>query len=79
MTVLGFVLYGSMVLLPIWLQTLLGYPAAAGRHRHGAARDGVDDRHAAGRRRCLPRFDPRKLLAGGLLRGRGALPGCFGN
>ena len=27
MTVLGFVLYGSLVLLPIWLQTLLGYPA----------------------------------------------------
>jgi len=26
MTVLGFVLYGSMVLLPIMLQTLLGYP-----------------------------------------------------
>jgi DHA2 family multidrug resistance protein len=27
MTCVGFVLYGSMVLLPIWLQTLLGYPA----------------------------------------------------
>jgi DHA2 family multidrug resistance protein len=27
MTVLGFVLYGSLVLLPIMLQTLLGYPA----------------------------------------------------
>ena len=27
MTILGFVLYGSTVLLPIWLQTLLGYPA----------------------------------------------------
>ena len=27
MTVVGFVLYGSMVLLPIFLQTLLGYPA----------------------------------------------------
>src|SRR4051812_33331456 len=27
MTVLGFVLFGSMVLLPIMLQTLLGYPA----------------------------------------------------
>ena len=26
MTVLGFVLYGSLVLLPIMLQTLLGYP-----------------------------------------------------
>ncbi|MBV9610415.1 MAG: DHA2 family efflux MFS transporter permease subunit, partial [Acidobacteria bacterium] len=27
MTVLGFVLYGSTVLIPLWLQTLLGYPA----------------------------------------------------
>src|SRR5919198_6113748 len=27
MTVLGFVLYGSTVLVPIWLQTLMGYPA----------------------------------------------------
>jgi DHA2 family multidrug resistance protein len=27
MTVVGFVLYGSMVLLPIMLQTLLGYPS----------------------------------------------------
>ena len=27
MTVLGFVLYGSLVLLPIMLQTLLGYPS----------------------------------------------------
>ena len=27
MTVLGFVLYGSLVLLPIWLQTLLAYPS----------------------------------------------------
>src|SRR5215203_5176204 len=26
MTVVGFVLYGSMVLLPVMLQTLLGYP-----------------------------------------------------
>ncbi len=27
MMILGFVLYGSLVLLPIWLQTLMGYPA----------------------------------------------------
>ena len=27
MTILGFVLYGSTVLIPIWLQTLMGYPA----------------------------------------------------
>ena len=33
MTVLGFVLYGSLVLLPIMLQTLLGYSSVAGRRR----------------------------------------------
>src|SRR5258708_16449459 len=27
MTTLGFVLYGSLVLLPLFLQTVLGYPA----------------------------------------------------
>ena len=27
MTIVGFVLYGSLVLLPIMLQTLLGYPS----------------------------------------------------
>ncbi len=27
MTCLGFVLYGSLVMLPIWLQTIMGYPA----------------------------------------------------
>lgn len=27
MTILGFVLYGSTVLLPLWLQVLMGYPA----------------------------------------------------
>ena len=27
MTMLGFVLYASLMLLPIYLQTLLGYPA----------------------------------------------------
>jgi DHA2 family multidrug resistance protein len=27
MTVVGFVLYGSIVMIPIWLQTLMGYPA----------------------------------------------------
>jgi len=27
MTMLGFVLFGSLVMIPIWLQTLMGYPA----------------------------------------------------
>ena len=69
MTVLGFVLYGSMVLLPIFLQTLLGYPALAGGHRHGAARAGLVPRHAAWSGVIMARFDPRKLLALGLLGG----------
>src|SRR4029078_12693751 len=66
MTVVGFVLYGSMVLLPIMLQTLLGYSS-------------VDEGIAMTPRGIgaffiMPlvglmtgRFDPRKLLAVGLL------------
>ena len=38
MTVLGFALYGSLVLLPLMLQTLFGYPSLAGRAGDGAAR-----------------------------------------
>ena len=38
MTIVGFVLYGSLVLLPLWLQTLLGYPVAAGRYGACASR-----------------------------------------
>ena len=38
MTVVGFVLYGSLVLLPVMLQTLLGYPPLQAGHRDGAAR-----------------------------------------
>ena len=49
MTTLGFVLYGSLVLLPIMLQTLLGYPSLQAGHRDGAARHGIAHRHAAGR------------------------------
>ena len=49
MTTLGFVLYGSLVLLPIMLQTLLGYPSLQAGHRDGAARHGLAHRHADGR------------------------------
>ena len=50
MAIVGFVLYGSMVLLPIMLQTLLGYPVDAGGDCDGAARhrivsDDAADRH----------------------------------
>ena len=39
--VLGFVLYGSLVLLPIMLQTLMGYPPIQAGHGDGASRPRV--------------------------------------
>jgi len=66
MTAVGFVLYGSLVLLPIWLQTLLGYPAL----RAGIA---LAPR-GFGSFVAMPvvgiiliRYDARKILAGGLV------------
>jgi MFS transporter, DHA2 family, multidrug resistance protein len=65
MTVLGFVLYGSLVLLPILLQTLLGYPAL----QAGIAMAP----RGLGSFIAMPiigiiiiRFDPRKLLTLGM-------------
>jgi MFS transporter, DHA2 family, multidrug resistance protein len=65
MTMLGFVLYGSLMLLPIFLQTLLGYPAL----ESGLA---LSPR-GIGSLFMMPivgqltnRFDPRKLIALGL-------------
>ena len=62
---LSFVLYGSIVLLPIFLQTLLGYPA----FQAGIA----TSPRGVGSFVAMPivgaimmRFDPRKLLATGL-------------
>jgi DHA2 family multidrug resistance protein len=72
MTVLGFVLFGSMVLLPIMLQTLLGYPPL----QAGIAMAP----RGLGSFLMMPltglmvgRFDPRKLLAAGLVLGGGTL------
>ena len=65
MTVVGFVLYGSLVLLPIWLQTLLGYPAL--QAGYALAPRGLGSFLAmpfVGI--IMPKFDPRKLLAFGL-------------
>ena len=66
MTVVGFVLYGSLVLLPIMLQTLLGYPSL--QAGIAMAPRGV------GAFFMMPltglmtgRFDARKLLTAGLL------------
>ncbi len=68
MTVLGFVLYGSIVLLPIWLQTLLGYPAVnAGFTMAPRGLGSMVGMPLIGM--ILPRFDPRKVLATGLLLG----------
>jgi DHA2 family multidrug resistance protein len=68
MTVLGFVLYGSLVLLPIWLQTLLGYPAMqAGIAMAPRGIGSFVGMTVIGR--VLHKFDPRKFLAGGLLVG----------
>src|SRR5881296_1735644 len=68
MTVVGFVLYGSMVLLPIMLQTLLGYPPL--QAGIAMAPRGI------GAFVMMPvtglmtgRFDPRKLLSAGLIVG----------
>jgi DHA2 family multidrug resistance protein len=66
MTVLGFVLYGSLVLLPIWLQTLLGYPSL--QAGIALAPRGIGSFLAmpvVGM--ILPKFDPRKFLGIGLV------------
>jgi DHA2 family multidrug resistance protein len=66
MTVLGFVLYGSMLLLPIFLQTLLGYPAlAAGVAMAPRGLGSFLMMPLVGT--VLGRFDPRKVLAVGLV------------
>src|ERR1051326_9211129 len=65
MTVLGFVLYGSIVLLPIWLQTLLGYPATrAGFTMAPRGLGSMIGMPLVGI--FVSRFAPRKVLAGGL-------------
>jgi DHA2 family multidrug resistance protein len=68
MTVLGFVLYGSLVLLPIFLQTLLGYPSL--QAGIAMAPRGIGSFIAmpiVGA--ILMRVGPRKLLATGLVGG----------
>ena len=68
MAVLGFVLYGSIVILPIWLQTLMGYPATqAGLTMAPRGLGSMIAMPLVGI--ILPRFDARKLLATGLLMG----------
>src|SRR5579872_916647 len=66
MTVLGFVLYGSLVLLPIWMQTLLGYPALeAGMALAPRGIGSLIGMPLIGA--FLPKADPRKFLGAGFL------------
>jgi MFS transporter, DHA2 family, multidrug resistance protein len=68
MTVLGFVLYGSLVLLPILLQTLLGYPSLqAGIALAPRGMGSFLAMPVVGL--ILGRVDARKLLALGLMGG----------
>src|SRR5881296_2446646 len=68
MTSLGFVLYGSLVLLPIFLQTVLGYPAIEAGI--AMAPRGLGSFIAMPIIGILTtRLDPRKLLIGGLIGG----------
>src|SRR5215472_1387300 len=66
MTMLGFVLYGSMLLVPIFLQTLLGYSALeAGIAMAPRGLGSFLMMPVVGT--VLGKFDPRKVLAVGIL------------
>src|SRR6478672_4973516 len=66
MTMLGFVLYGSLLLLPIFLQTMLGYPALnAGIAMAPRGLGSFLMMPLVGT--VLGRFDPRKVLGVGLI------------
>jgi len=68
MTVLGFVMYGSMVLLPVMLQTLLGYPSVqAGIAMAPRGLGAFVMMQVTGH--LISRVDPRKLLSTGLVVG----------
>src|SRR5437773_4832928 len=68
MTVVGFVLYGSLVLLPIMLQTLLGYPSL--QAGIAMAPRGIGSFFMMPVTGLMTgRFDARKLLTTGLLVG----------
>jgi DHA2 family multidrug resistance protein len=72
MTLLGFVLYGSLVLLPIWMQTLLGYPAVqAGIALAPRGIGSFIGMTVIGR--VMGKFDPRKFLVMGLVIGAATL------
>src|ERR1700730_17770423 len=69
MTTLGFVLYGSLVLLPIMLQTLLGYPPVqAGMAMAPRGIGSFLGMPLIGY--LIAKVDSRRLVAGGLVAGR---------
>src|SRR5882724_838056 len=66
MTVLGFVLYGSTVLLPLWLQTLMGYSSLeAGMAMLPRGLGSFLFMPVVGI--LMSKIEPRKLLAAGLV------------
>ena len=66
MTMVGFILFGSLVLLPIWLQTLLGYPALqAGMAMAPRGLGSFLAMPVVGL--LLTKRDPRKFLAVGMI------------
>jgi DHA2 family multidrug resistance protein len=72
MTTLGFVMYGSLVLLPIMLQTLLGYPSLqAGIAMAPRGLGSLIGMPMVGL--MIGRIDPRKMVAGGLIAGAATL------
>ncbi len=72
MTIVGFVLYGSMVLLPIMLQTVLGYPPL--QAGIAMAPRGIGSFFMMPLTGLMTgKFDPRKLLSVGLTVGGGTL------
>ncbi|HUR33389.1 MAG TPA: DHA2 family efflux MFS transporter permease subunit [Vicinamibacterales bacterium] len=72
MTIVGFVMYGSMVLLPIMLQTLLGYPPL--QAGIALAPRGIGSFFMMPLTGMMVgRFDPRKLLTIGLFVGGGTM------
>src|SRR6184192_1455083 len=72
MTIVGFVLYGSMVLLPIMLQTLLGYPPL--QAGIAMAPRGIGSFFMMPLTGIMTgRFDPRRLLTVGLIVGGSTL------
>ena len=66
MTTMGFVMYGSLLLIPVFLQTLLGYPALeAGIAMAPRGLGSFLMMPLVGT--VLGRFDPRKVLAAGVI------------